>query len=173
MIRLDKAAVEYKYRYRWVPYAWLGIFVPTTCFLTVEPLLRGHLMEGIAAFGLFAMFTAIIGLLLFMSLSDVILDETGLARRALGVEWQRVRWEDVSRLRLCRMINPETGHLDRTFSVTSRSKSTPFLSRRIQFQERQDMVPLVNRILAEVDKREIVLDDLDRRSSTTSKDDLG
>jgi hypothetical protein len=94
-----------------------------------------------------------------MALSDIEVDEVGIARRVLAFRWQSLRWVDLSKIHVSMSKNPQNGQDVRAFVFVARPGVGAFFSRRITFQERQpEMLPLLQEIHRYISLYKVVIE---------------
>jgi hypothetical protein len=153
--------IVYRYKWRFLPYLWLLIFLPFAITLGTIWIRREGISDGLAFLAISLGIVFIVGYMLFLSLSDIEINEHGIARRALLHRWQYLHWSELSRITISSTMNPENGEEVRSFMFYSNSHTSNFLTRRIFFQERRpEMEPMIQAIFGYIDQHRISIRDL-------------
>jgi hypothetical protein len=157
---VDGGRMIYKFRWRFLPCLWLVVFFPFSIFFGVAWMHRDGVLGGVIFLAVAMIFVLLVGLLLLMALSDIEVDEVGIARRVLAFRWQSLRWVDLSKIHVSMSKNPQNGQDVRAFVFVARPGVGAFFSRRITFQERQpEMLPLLQEIHRYISLYKVVIED--------------
>ena len=89
--------IVYKYKWRFLPLAWLLIFFPVFLAAGVVAIKRQGLSSGALLLVISLTVIAIVYWLLILGLADIHIDDKVVSKRAFGVTWQRVSWVDVEK----------------------------------------------------------------------------
>jgi hypothetical protein len=130
--------VTYKYKWRFLPAAWLLVFGPFCIFLGVAWVSRQGWQGGILFLLISLTFVTLIGWLLIIGLANISIDNEGISRKIFGVTWQKMKWIDMVRLHISNSLNPENGRTTRSYVLVASKGHARFFSKRITFQERKE-----------------------------------
>lgn len=151
----DEMVTAYRYKWRHAPLVWLCIFLPSIVAFSGWIVVKQQWTDGMLVFGIGLLFVFFAVWFSLQQVADICIDDDVITRKVLGWTWQRLRWADVNRLTIMRSTNMETGRKVRAFAFKG-SKTVPFFSRRIIFQERPgEMNRLLSRLEACVAKYHI------------------
>jgi hypothetical protein len=128
--------ITYKYKWRFMPLAWLLVFTPLCVVLGVISVLRQGWTDGSGFLLISLSFVFAMGWILLMAVSDVVVDDVQISRVAFGVTLRAIAWRAMKRISCFTSINPEDGKRVRQFVFVSEKGAGDFFSRRIIFQER-------------------------------------
>ncbi|HEV2682575.1 MAG TPA: hypothetical protein VGV14_18885 [Rhodanobacter sp.] len=130
--------ITYKYRWRFMPLAWLLIFIPFSIFMGVTWIFRQGWQGGTIFLFISLSFVLLVGCILTMGLANITIDDEGISRVVLGVTLQRINWINLEKLHISNSKNPEDGKPVLSYVFVSSKGVGHFLSRRIIFQERKE-----------------------------------
>ena len=158
---MDSHAGRFRYRGRFVPYRWLGAFLPLSLILTIEWVKENGALNG-TLFAIVAIgFVLVSAYFLLLAVSDIAVNGEALCRIACRVRWQRLRWADVAAFTVVDLTDPSTGRTVRSYGIAGRHGEGCILTRYISFQERMpEMESLLQAVRQHVDEHHIPIRDL-------------
>lgn len=127
--------VTYKYKLRLIPLLWALFFVPLCAYLGATSIFRQGWSAGGVVLLASLSFVLAVAWILVITMSDIVIDDFEISRRAYGVTWQRMSWSDVRKISYRLTMNPEDGKMVRQFVVMPANYGL-FFSNLIIFQER-------------------------------------
>lgn len=145
----EAGRITFRYPWYWIPYTWFLVTVPLSLVLgvyAVTPAGGGGIGGWLILFSCPVVFV-LIGIAIGLGTADIEVDDVGISRVLLSVKWQRVRWEDVSKLVITDSISPANGRSVKTYLFLSKKGASKPSSRRIAFQSlNHGMEDLLNKI---------------------------
>jgi len=116
-------------------FAWMFAFlIGLGAVLSVSVWRQNGWKSGLEAFSLLVPFWCFAAAVVLLMRSDIVVDDLSIARRLFGWNWQRVRWDDLARVRL-RTISTRAGM--RTIFFLEKITSKP---KRLCFTNEVDML---------------------------------
>jgi hypothetical protein len=144
---VNSDVITYRYKWHIVPLVWTITALPLSISLSITAVREYGGLEALAISSIALLFVLIVDWLIFMSVSDIRISDTEIARSAYGVTWQRLKWSDIERVSIRQTMNYQDGARTRSFALRGKKKSSSLLSRVIIFQERPDsMKPLIEKL---------------------------
>jgi hypothetical protein len=163
-VELTSGEVVYKYRWRFLPWAWLVVSISFCLFLGIAWTFRQGWLVGLTFLSISLSCSMLMGWVLLLGVADICVNDEELTKRAFGFVFQRTRWSYVEELRITSSKNPEDGHMVRSFALRSKVGSVGALSWIIIFQERRvGMDALIDKIMRCANTRQFRIVDLSRR----------
>lgn len=155
--------VIYKYKWRFLPFAWLGASV-LFCIILGAVWVSREGWQGGAIFLLVSLgCSSLITWALLLGLADIYVSDLEIAKKAFGMVFQKAQWTDVDELRITLSKSPENGQMVRSFAFRSKFGKVSFLSWIIIFQERKNgMDALINKVMDCADKYQLRVVDLSK-----------
>lgn len=155
--------ITYKYKWRFLPAAWILAFAPLCVFLGVAWISRQGWMGGVIFLLVSLLLVILVGWVLVMGLANVSINNKGISRQAFGVTWQNMEWIAVRRIHISNSMNPENGKITRSYVLVASKEHSCLFSKRITFQERKSMTELLKKMNDCIVQHGIQVVDMSRR----------
>lgn len=148
MTRAIYDGIVYKYKWRFLPLAWLALSMSFCIALGVVWIIRQGWQGGVSFLLISLSCSALMCWALLLGLADIYVNDVEIAKKAFGLVVQRTRWNDIEELRITMSKSQENGLMVRSFAFRSKLGNVSLFSWIIVFQERRiGMDALIDKVM--------------------------